>query len=80
MSPNSVRESIIEVGIRKVTGCFGGIECGTANAFMVEVTDRSAATLLPIIQQYVLHVLPGTTVMTDEWRSYCWIPTFGMTH
>ena len=44
---------------------------------MVEVLDRSAATLLPLIQQ---HILPGTTVLSDEWRSYRRIPTLGMAH
>ena len=51
---------------------FGGVERG-----MVEVLDRSAATLLPLIQQ---HILPGTTVLSDEWRSYSRIPTLGMVH
>ena len=49
------------------TGCLGGVEKGTCNAFMVEVQDRSAATLLPIIQQYVLL---GKTIFSDEWRPY----------
>ena len=31
------------------------------------VPDRTAATLLPLIQQ---HVLPGTTVHSDEWRAF----------
>jgi len=46
-------------------------------AFMVEVQDMSAAMLLPLIQQ---HVLPGTTVLSDEWRSYSQVPTLGMVH
>ena len=32
------------------------------------VPDRSATTLLPIIQQYEA---PGTIVWSDEWASYC---------
>ena len=56
---------------------FGGIERGSNNVFMVEVANRSAATLLPIIQQFVM---PGTTVIWDEWRSYSRIPTLGMSH
>ena len=56
---------------------FGGVERGTSKAFLVEVLDRSAATLLPLFQQ---HILPGTTVLSDEWRSYSRIPTLGMVH
>ena len=44
---------------------------------MVEVAIRSAATLLPIIQQFVK---PGTTVISYERRSYSRIPTLGMSH
>ena len=54
-----------------------GFERGSAKAFMVEVDNRSAATLLPIIQQ---HILPGTTVLFDEWRSYSCVPSLGMSH
>lgn len=46
---------------------FGGIQRGTNEAFLVLVDQRDAATLLPIIQQYVL---PGSTVMSDLWRAY----------
>ena len=56
---------------------FGGIERGSAKAFMVEVDNRSVATLLPIIQQYILL---GTTVLSDEWRSYSRVPSLGMSH
>ena len=56
---------------------FGGIESGTNEAFTVEVADRSAATLLPIIRQ---HIKPGgTTVISDEWR-VCSRINVGMTH
>ena len=41
---------------------FGDIERSRNNVFMVEVANRSAATLLPIIQQFVM---PGTTVISD---------------
>ena len=34
---------------------------------MVTIPDRSTATLLPIIQTFVL---PGTTIYSDEWASY----------
>ena len=42
---------------------FGGVEQGTGDCFMVEVPNQTAATLLPIIAQYIG---PGTTVMSDE--------------
>ena len=42
---------------------FGGIERGTTKSFMVVVEDRSASTLLPIIQQYIR---PGTLIISDE--------------
>ena len=42
-----------------------------ALGYMCTVPDRSAATLLPIIQQ---HVLPGTTIASDEWRAYRNVP------
>ncbi|GFR59130.1 hypothetical protein ElyMa_000049100 [Elysia marginata] len=41
---------------------FGGIDNQTKEGFLVLVPQRDAATLLPILQQYVL---PGTTVMSD---------------
>ena len=56
---------------------FGEIERGTNKAFMVEVAERSAATLLPIIRQ---HIKPGTTVISDEWRVYSRINAIGMTY
>ena len=65
---------------RQVDGqwVFGGIERGTTKAFMLVVPDRTRATLLPIIQQYVR---PGTTIMSDEWAAYNVIgSTPGYTH
>ena len=38
-----------------------------ALGYMKIVSKRDAATLLPIISQ---HVLPGTIVLSDEWRAY----------
>ena len=46
---------------------FGGVERGSNDVFMLEVRDRSAATLLPLIQRFIK---PGTTVISDEWRAY----------
>ena len=38
---------------------FGGIERITGNSFLVEVQKRDAATLIPLIQQYIR---PGSTI------------------
>ena len=43
---------------------FGGIDTQTKAGFMVPVDRRDAATLLPIIQQFIL---PGTTIVSDLW-------------
>ncbi|KAG1686597.1 hypothetical protein GQR58_008712 [Nymphon striatum] len=46
----------------------GMVERGTNNCAMVIVEEHgSAATRLPIIQE---HVLPGTQIITDDWRAY----------
>ena len=42
---------------KKATGCFGGVERITGRAFMVKVGQRDAATLIPIIQQYIRLVI-----------------------
>jgi transposase-like protein len=46
---------------------FGGISRDTGESFMLAVPDRSAATLMPLITQYIR---PGTTIMSDQWRAY----------
>ena len=56
---------------------FGGIERGTTKSFMVVVEDRSAATLIPIIQQYIW---PGSVIISDEWRAYSTLSSLGYTH
>lgn len=45
---------------------------------MTVVADRSATTLIPIIQA---HVRPGTIIYSDEWSAYNSIGTIpGYTH
>ena len=48
---------------------FGLVDCSQRPAlgYMQIVQNRTAATLLPLIQA---HVLPGTTVYSDEWSAY----------
>ncbi|KAK7507258.1 hypothetical protein BaRGS_00001193 [Batillaria attramentaria] len=46
---------------------FGGIERDSGKCFMVEVPDRSRATLEPIVLQYIL---PGSHIISDGWRAY----------
>ena len=44
--------------------CFGGIERETSKCFVVPVQQQNAATLL---SQYVV---PGTTMVSDQWAAY----------
>jgi transposase-like protein len=56
---------------------FGGICRETKDCFMFTVADRSAATLLPIIRQ---SILPGTTILSDQWAAYNGIAAMGFNH
>ena len=56
---------------------FGGYDTTTMNSFLVPVERRDAATLLPILQQYVL---PGTTVISDLWGAYNTVANLGHQH
>ena len=49
----------------------GGYEPARKKGFLVEVQHRDAATLLPIIQQWVV---PGSTVWSDMWAAYRQLP------
>ena len=44
---------------------------------MVYVPDRSAQTLIPIIQQYIR---PGTTIYSDMWPAYNQLNELGYNH
>ena len=46
---------------------FGGIDRDTRECFAVLVDRRDAATLLPIIHDFIL---PGTTIYSDQWAAY----------
>ena len=46
---------------------FGGIDLESNLRFLVLVDDRSAATLLPLIQQFIA---PGSIIHSDEWVAY----------
>ena len=56
---------------------FGGIDTTTRETFFVPVEDRSADTLIPIIQE---NILPGSTVISDCWRAYNTVGTKGYQH
>ena len=70
------KESITEDEDKIHTGS-SEVVSAVPEAFMVEVDDRSTATLLPIIQR---RILPGTTVMSDQWRAYCCLGQSGFNH
>ena len=61
----------------KTQWLFGGISRQTKRCFMVEVEDRSAATLLPIIFE---NVKPGSTILSDEWKAYNQLVNYGFKH
>lgn len=46
---------------------FGGYDCRRKVGFLEEVEDRTAATLLPLIQH---HIAPGSIIHSDCWPAY----------
>ena len=56
---------------------FGGLDTTTNEGFLVAVNKRDAATLLPIIQNYIR---PGTTVVSDLWGAYNTVANLGYQH
>ena len=64
---------------RRVDGVwvFGGICRDTRRCFFQCVDDRSAETLIPIIQRYVR---PGTTIYSDCWKAYSSLSSLGYIH
>ncbi|GFS06898.1 hypothetical protein ElyMa_006557100 [Elysia marginata] len=51
----------------KGTGFFGALKRGTNRCCLIEVLDRTAATLEPIIRRWIL---PGTHIISDGWAAY----------
>ncbi|XP_071576488.1 uncharacterized protein [Temnothorax nylanderi] len=56
---------------------FGGYERGTKKIFIVPVQDRTEKTLLELIKEWIL---PGTTIMSDCWKSYNCLNSEGFQH
>ena len=56
---------------------FGGWCREIKESFMYSIPDRSAQTLLPIIQATIR---PGTTIMSDMWAAYGGIAAMGFQH
>ena len=56
---------------------FGGYEPAAKEGFLVPVPRRDAATLLPIIQQWIR---PGTEIWSDMWAAYNQLPALGYQH
>ncbi|KAF8784198.1 hypothetical protein HNY73_011573 [Argiope bruennichi] len=46
---------------------FGGVERYSNKCFMTVVQDRTSETLLSVLKEWVI---PGSTVMSDCWKSY----------
>jgi len=63
MSPNTFIVNItVAMQWRDGHWVFGGIERDSGKCFLIEVPDRCAATLQPLIEQYIL---PGSHIMSD---------------
>ncbi|XP_071635498.1 uncharacterized protein [Temnothorax longispinosus] len=56
---------------------FGGYERDSTKIFLVAVSDRTEKTLLEIIKEWIL---PGTTIMSDCWKSYNCLNNEGFQH
>ena len=56
---------------------FGGIEEDSKRSFLVALEDRSKATLLPIIKDWIE---PGTLIVSDCWKSYHNLNKHGYSH
>lgn len=61
----------------KTQWVFGGYDVETKDGFLVAVEDRTAATLLPIIEEFIL---PGSIIVSDLWKAYDTISNLGYLH
>ena len=65
------------LGSQKDGWVFGGICRETKEVFMIRVKDRTRATLYEAIKK---HILPGTTIISDEWAAYKTLEEEGFQH
>lgn len=56
---------------------FGGFQRNNKNIFLVPVENRTSQTLLAVIQEWIL---PGTTIVSDCWKSYDILRNEGFEH
>jgi len=56
---------------------FGGYERDSKKIFIVPVEDRTEETLLACIKEWIL---PGTTIVSDCWKSYNCLNNEGFQH
>ncbi|XP_066959376.1 uncharacterized protein [Macrobrachium rosenbergii] len=56
---------------------FGGVCRQTREFFVVPVDNRTSATLLAVIKDYIV---PGTTIVSDCWRAYDCLKDEGYVH
>jgi len=56
---------------------FGGVEADTNSCFLQTVKCRDAATLIPIIKEFIR---PGSTIHSDCWKAYDRLGENGYTH
>ena len=56
---------------------FGGICRESRDFFMIPVDDRTSATLLSVIKDYIE---PGTTIISDWWKAYDCLASEGYKH
>ena len=67
MSQSLEKGNIIEGRIIEGQLVLGAICCETKEMFLVTVPSRDKETLIPIIKD---RIKPGTTILSDCWKSY----------